>query len=103
MKKIINGIRYNTDVSIKVGSWSNGLPVTDFSRVDETLYKTPRSGRWFIVGEGGPMTRYAESEGGNTWTGGSRLIPITEDEAKVWIERHLEPEVYEKHFEVEDA
>ncbi len=53
------------------------------------------------------MTKYAEAEGQNSWSGGSRIMPMAYEEAKAWAEEHLEAEEYEQIFgeiiEDEDA
>jgi len=109
MKKIIDGVRYDADKAVKVGAADNlGLgvsSVTDFAYWTAELYRTPRSGRFFLVGEGGPQSRFAQSAGQNTWSGGSDLIPMSKEEALSWAERYLDVEVVEEHFSelIEDA
>jgi len=105
MKKIINGLRYDTDNAIEVGSYDNGLPSNDFQSWGATLYKTPRSGRFFLAGSGGPMTMFARHIGDNTTTGSSRLTPMTEEEAFEWAQQYLDADEIEKHFKdsIEDA
>ena len=68
MKKIINGKRYDTSKAKEIGYWSNNLSNRDFNHCDEWLYKK-RTGEYFLYGEGGPMTRYAERVG-DMWGGG---------------------------------
>jgi hypothetical protein len=109
MKKILNGLRYDTKNAIEIGSYSNiGAGAdsrSDFRWWEATLYKTPRSGRFFIAGEGGAMSRFSQSVGQNSWTGGSDLIPMTREEALEWAEEYLSPDVIEEHFgdSIEDA
>lgn len=105
MKSIINGKRYDTEKAIKIGKASSNEGRRDFRWFDEALYKTPRSGVFFIAGEGGPMSRYARSAGQNSWQGSEAIIPISKDEAMEWAERHMTTEDIEKHFgdEVTDA
>jgi hypothetical protein len=104
MKKIINGLRYDTEKAIKVGFASRGY-INEFPRWEATLYRTPRSGRFFLAGEGGPMSRFAQSEGVNSWGSGSGIIPMSRAEALEWAEQHLSPEEIEKHFgdDIQDA
>jgi hypothetical protein len=105
MRKIINGKRYDTESARLVGEYENSLPVTDFHHVWMGLYCTPRSGQYFLAGEGGPMTRFSQSAGQNSWTGGSDIIPMTRQEALEWAERHLDSQVVENEFSdlIEDA
>lgn len=101
MKKIINGKQYNTETAKQQGRDSDSYP----GRLEywsETLYKT-KSGNWFLYGEGGAMSRYAEATGDNNWSGGEMIIPMTETAAKEWAEEHLDGDDYEKVFgEIED-
>lgn len=104
MKKIINGLRYDTDNAVIIGSASYGYG-RDFSAWDATLYKTPKSGRFFLAGEGGPMTIFGRSTGQNETQGGTGLIPMDKNEALAWAEHQLTPEEVEKGFgtDVQDA
>lgn len=88
MKKIINGKVYDTATAKKAGYWSNGLGYRDFGWKEETLYRK-KTGEFFLHGEGGPATNYAERMD-NTWSNGERIMPMTFSEAKVWAEEHLD-------------
>ena len=66
MKKIINGKRYDTDTATLIGYNGYNGSHSDFSYWCETLYQK-RTGEYFIHGEGGPMSRYAENQGGQNW------------------------------------
>jgi len=109
MKKIINGLRYNTENAVLIGeadNVGNGVDsATDFSYWSAGLYKTPRSARFFLAGEGGPMSRFSHTVSQNSWSGGSDLIPMTKEEAMEWAEAHLNYDEVEKHFSdlIEDA
>lgn len=104
MKKIINGLRYDTERAIEIGSYDNGLGCSDFRNWSATLYRTPRSGRYFLAGSGGPMTRFARSVG-NMSSAGDGLFPMTSEEALDWAEQYLDADAIEKHFgdAIEDA
>ena len=102
MKKIINGKKYDTETAQEMGTWSNAGSLCDFSHMEETLYRK-KTGEYFLFGEGGPMTKYAVSEGNNSWSGGSDIVPLTYDAAQEWAEKHLEVDKYEEIFgEVEE-
>ena len=61
-----------------------------------------KTGEYFLYGEGGALTEYARSVCGGS-TGGSRIIPLTEEGAKNWAMDHLECDEYEALFgEVEE-
>lgn len=96
MKKIINGRRYDTDTARKLGtaSYSNRR---DFNYWSEDLYQKS-TGEFFLHGEGGPMSRYAETVGQNEWTGGEKLIPLTTESAQKWAEVYLSADEYESIF-----
>jgi hypothetical protein len=109
MKKIIDGIRYDSDKAVFLGEYDNigagAQSRSDFHWWEAALYKTPRSGRFFLCGTGGPMSRFSQSVGQNQWSGGSDLIPMSKEEALSWAERHLAPDTVEEHFGdmIEDA
>lgn len=107
MKAIINGKRYDTEKAILVGkAGSDGnISVDDFSYWEAGLYKTPRSGVFFLAGTGGAMTRWATPIGNNGRSGGSGVIPLDREEARLWAERFLPAEIVEEHFGdmIEDA
>ena len=97
MKKVINGKRYDTETATKVAddSYSN---YGDLGYWSEELYHTNK-GNWFLVGEGGAMSKYARAVGQNETGGGSAIIPLTGGEALAWLEAHTEDsEAYEEYF-----
>ena len=100
MNKIINGKRYDTDRASLVGedSYSNSR---DFNHWYEALYQK-RTGEFFLYGEGGPMSKYAETIGQNEWSGGEKIMPLSVEAAKKWAEEHLTGDEYEKIFSVDD-
>jgi len=97
VKRIIDGKIYNTETATCVAGTSARLPVNDFGWFEESLYVT-KNGRWFLAGEGGPMSGYAQSVGQNQWGGGASLWTLTADEAMEWLERHEETGAIEEHF-----
>ena len=100
MRKVINGKLYDTDTARPIGNWSKGYP-TDFSHVSETLYRK-RTGEYFIHGEGGPRSPYAETIGQNQWSGGEAIRPLDYDAARRWMEGHASADVYEREFGIPD-
>ena len=98
MKKIINGKRYDTDTAKKLASdWYSNR--TDFYYWEETLYRK-NTGEYFLHGEGGPASKYAQSVGQNSWSGGEKIIPLSVENARKWAEDHLDGDEYEKIFGV---
>jgi hypothetical protein len=102
MKKIIAGAVYNTETAKELGKWRNGYRGSDFQRCEETLYRT-KSGKYFLDGEGGPMSKYCVNRGNST-SGGEEILPLTPQEAREWAEEKLNADEYIALFgEVEEA
>lgn len=104
MKSVINGKRYDTETALLIGKESANCSRSDFSYWEAELYRTKRSGAYFLAGYGGPMTQFGQSVDGGR-TSGSKIIPMSEDEAYQWVERYLSSEKLEEHFhhKIEDA
>ena len=98
MKSIIHGLRYDTDKAVLIGWDGYNGNRTDFEWWEAGLYKTPRSGRYFLAGKGGPMTRWAQPVGTNGYTGGSGIVPMTAEEAREWAEQYLDAAEIEAGF-----
>ena len=103
MKAIIQGKRYNTDTATRVGHWWNHLDSSDFNNVEEDLYIT-KSGNWFLHGCGGADTEYHEVIG-KSWYSGERIVPLSSQSARTWLEKYGNIESVEKYFSasVKDA
>lgn len=96
MKKIINGKRYDTNTAQKMGAFYH-LDRRDFHYFWETLYRKT-TGEYFLYGEGGPASKYAETVGQNEWSGGEKIMPLTVEAAQKWAEEHLTADQYEDIF-----
>lgn len=96
MKKIISGKKYDTETAQLVGEWSEGYR-NDFSYIEEELYRK-RTGEYFLLGEGGPDSRYAEQTGMSSWSEGWRIMPYTYEQAQEWAGRCLDVDEYESIF-----
>ena len=95
MKKIIKGKLYDTDTAKRVGSACGG---DGFSSWAEDLYQK-RTGEFFLFGQGGPATKYAEYvDGNNVWSNGSKIIPLNVEAARQWAEKHLDADEYGEIF-----
>lgn len=106
MKKIINGVRYDTGKAQKIGSYQYSYP-SDFSYVLETLYVT-KSGIFLLHGEGGPQTQYAKNVTQNTWCGGEKLQVYSREDALLWIEQNednanIDDEMVSKYFDIQEG
>jgi hypothetical protein len=102
--QIIDGKRYNVQTATEIASYWNGLGASDFHNVSETLYRTPK-GAYFLIGSGGALSKYAQSCGNNSTSGGTRWSVLTDDEAFEWLEAHKETERLEELFpdKIQDA
>ena len=103
MKKVINGKLYDTDKAKRLGYDGGG---DGFTRWSEELYQK-RTGEFFLYGEGGAKTQYAEYvEGpGGGWTSGAMIMTLSYGAARKWAEKHLSADEYEEIFDLpsEDA
>lgn len=96
MKKIINKMVFDTKTAEFIANYSYSNS-RDFNHISEDLYRT-KNGRWFIVGEGGPNSKYVVQTGCNEWSGSKQLLDISPEEALEWLEEHGETEAIEKYF-----
>ena len=96
MKKIIGGKKYDTETATLLGERTYSNP-RDFSYIHEELY-IKRTGEYFLFGEGGAMSKYRTWVDNNSWTGGEKITPITEQVAREWVEEYLEADDYERIF-----
>lgn len=96
MQQTIAGKVYDTETAKAMGNWQRGLS-SDKNYISETLYHTPQ-GLYFLHGEGGSRSRYAQRTAPNTWGYGERIIPMSGEEAHAWAENHLTDNAYDKVF-----
>jgi len=99
MKAIIDGTRYDTDKATMLGSYDYGwYPGSgDFSHWRASLYRGSNN-TYFLAGEGGAQTQFAEHFPDGMRGGGERIIPLTSGEALEWAERYLDPSIIEHEF-----
>jgi len=79
MKATINGVRYNTETATWICAGSGYGPLALWTAI---LYRTPRVRRFFLVGSGGPMTRFAAQGRFET---GDGLHPMTYSDAHLFV------------------
>jgi len=101
MKKVINGKLYDTETAVLIGEYSSGYSSNDFNSYNEALYLSPK-GTYFLAGEGGPMTSYAQSVA-DYIVSGSDIIPLTREEAREWAEGHLLADEVIEHFDIQEG
>lgn len=98
MKQIIKGKLYNTETAQKILDHSNsGIG----GRYIESLYRK-KTGEFFLQGEGDAASKYSESAGLNCRRASSKIIPLTEEETKQYLEDIDQPDIYMQFFEVEE-
>lgn len=105
MKKTIKRKTYDTDTATEIGTFHNGASYTDFNYMYEKLYRSEK-GNFFIVGEGGPSSKYGQFLAGGGRTGrGDVFLPLTDEEAYKWLEKHGDQSDLEHYFghEIEEA
>lgn len=95
MKKIINGKKYDTETATFLAERQYSYP-GQFQYCLEELY-IKKTKEFFLSGEGGARSKYAEICGQNEKCGGKNIIPLTEVEAKKWIEENANSD-FEKIF-----
>ena len=100
MKRIIGGKRYNTESADLIGDWSASYSVSDFNYYEEELYRK-KTGEFFLYGKGNGLSPYKERMA-DGWTQGEKIIPLTLDEAKKWVEEKESADLYEELFIVEE-
>lgn len=101
MKRIVDGKRYDTETATLIDETQRCKG--DFRDYREALYRT-RTGRWFLEGEGGPMSRWAQGEmgAGGCWAG-EGLEPVSAEEAREWLEAVESWDALEQYFDIQDA
>ena len=93
MKKIINNRVYDTETAKCIGEYEPNPYRSDFSWFCETLYQK-KTGEFFLHGDGNANSRYSKSCGQNTWCGDEKIVPMSYEEAREWVEEHLEADDY---------
>ena len=104
MKKVINGLTYNTTTATKIAAYETpgGRLGDDFSVVREVLFKTPK-GRHFLYGRGFADGWGAPACGGGVGFGAD-IRALTPAEARAWVERReIDPDEVDDEFQFEDA
>ena len=96
MKKIIDGKMYNTDTAKAISIWNAGQ-YGGHDYIEETLFKK-RTGEYFLYGFSGAFGKYGKYIDINTCSGGSRITPYTEMEAKRWLEKYGTADEYVAEF-----
>jgi hypothetical protein len=95
MKRVVNGVTYNTETSEKIGriEWTQGTQ--DEEQYEATLYRT-RGGAFFVV----EVKRWHEYDG-DTWQPHEKTTfePMTSAEAHKWIMDGDQVEIFHNPFD----
>ena len=111
MKKVINGITYNTETAILLGTYTKYRNGVDFSDTEacqnennveyrEGQYRRKKDGAYFLAGSG--SGKYSKVERVPAYGGyhgrphatydrivpSSKVIPLEEGEAEAWLAEH---------------
>lgn len=96
MKKIIDGVLYNTETAQNLAEYWNGCTHSDFNYMAETIYRT-KKGNFFLHGEGGAASKYAKAAGRGS-NPGKEIIALSEDEVFEILQEWNEVELIEEMF-----
>lgn len=87
-------LTYNTESSYRVGTFSCGSE-SDETNFTQTLYLT-RTGRYFLHSVGGKYSRFAIQKDFLEPSPGTRVEPLTVDQAIQFARTYLSPEIAER-------
>lgn len=96
MVKIINNVKYSTKTATCLATREHGSLYNEAHWYSESLYRKV-TGAYFLYGEGGARSPYAETCADGTCSG-EDIIPLTEQDAREWAETHIPGEKYIEIF-----
>jgi len=86
MRAIVNGKTYNTETATRICDVPSRVQDRgNFSWHDTDLYRTKR-GAFFVAGRGNAASMWGESDGSGGRWGGSGVRPVSEQEARDYME-----------------
>ena len=97
MKLRIGNKRYDTETARLVGGWSNDRPTSDFRYRTEELY-LKHTGEFFLYGEGGAATMFADVCDDDSTCFGWCITPVSRAKSRIWARHHLSEEEYVSIF-----
>ena len=103
MRRIVDGVMYDTEKAELLASYEAKELPSDFRWYREDLYQT-KNGRFFLHGRGGPLSPYA-SVGYGCSSSGEKIVPLSEGEVVKWLENTENYDVLLELFpdEIEEA
>lgn len=93
MRKIIGGKMYNTETATNVGEYENLQDISASNYYQEILYKK-KTGEIFLYGKGNARCKYGVKCEQNVFSPGENIIPLTEEDAKIYAEKYLGVDEY---------
>lgn len=83
MKRIVNGLTYNTETAQELARIWNGIGDGELQGYREVLFRT-KKGNLFLYTSGGAMTSMRVSCGSNNFSGSAKIESMSEAEATKW-------------------
>lgn len=93
MKKIIDGVKYNTETAKEIATWDNSIRYGEKEYEFEALY-IKSTGEYFLFAKGAAESRYSENII-DANVPNSLIIPFSKERAKEWCLESLSKEEYE--------
>jgi hypothetical protein len=97
MKTKINRRIYDTEVAQPLAIYINSQPEGSIFHFSEILY-IKSDGEYFLHGSGGSMTPYAKKYQSRSNASGEAIVPLSMDQAKVWVKRWCTSGLYREIF-----
>ena len=97
MRKIINKKMYDTDTAEFVEVFENTPYRSNAYYFKEKLYRK-KTGEFFLYGYGNAASKYCQSDAVGMREPGKKIVPMSEDEAKTWVERYCDVDTYIELF-----
>ena len=97
MRKIINGKMYDTGTAEEIDWCENMTNPGNYSYCKEILYRK-KTGEFFLHGKGNAASMYAEVQADRMRSPGEKIVPISEEHAKIWVEEHCCVDTYIELF-----
>jgi len=97
MKRRIKGRTYDTETATKIGTYQISCGVSDPRYWTATLYRIPQTERFFLYGQGGSDSPFANTKGDITGYG-FKLQPLIRAAAFLWARLHLPQGILYEHF-----
>lgn len=88
MRRTITGKRFNTETGTCLGRAVASLPSDDLHYWEESLWQTPRSKNYFIVGRGMALSGWGVRMNTGLRGPGEGIKPVSKETAEMWLEQN---------------